>query len=176
MANSSSSTRATPTGRASRGKADRTWVNEVGWDFFRTMGIPILYGRGFGPQDRAGAPLVAVVNQAFVKNFYPGTNPVGQTFSTRSGRSVYQIIGVSADARYNRINAPMPPTFYRAYAQEEELRSMTFEVRTAFSPRRWPGWRGASSMASTASCRSSTCARRWSRSTRRCRNSGCLPC
>ena len=88
VANSSNSTRATPTGRASRGQADRTWVNAVGWDFFRTMEIPILYGRGFGPQDRAGAPLVAVVNQAFVKNFYPGTNPVGQTFSARAaGRS-----------------------------------------------------------------------------------------
>ena len=134
VANSSSSTRATPTGRASRGQADRAWVNEVGWDFFKTMGIPILYGRGFGPQDRAGAPLVAVVNQAFVKNFYPGTNPVGQTFSTRGGSSVYQIVGVSADARYNRINAPMPPTFYRPYVQEEDLRSMTFEVRTALLP------------------------------------------
>ena len=134
VANSSSRTRATPTGRASRGNADGTWVNDVGWDFFKTMEIPILYGRGFGPQDRAGAPLVAVVNQAFVKNFYPGTNPVGQTFSTRGGQSVYQIVGVSADARYNRINAPMPPTFYRAYAQEDDLRSMTFEVRTALQP------------------------------------------
>ena len=134
VANSSSSTRATPTGRASRGQADRAWVNEVGRDFFKTMEIPILSGRGFGPQDRAGAPLVAVVNQAFVRNFYPGTNPVGQTFSTRSGRSVYHIVGVSADARYNRINAPMPPTFYRPYVQEEDLRSMTFEVRTTLQP------------------------------------------
>ena len=134
VANSSNSTRVTPTGRASRGSADRTWVNDVGSDFFRTMEIPIVYGRGFGPQDRPGAPLVAVVNQAFVKNFYPGTNPVGQTFSARGGQSVYQIIGVSADARYNRINAPMPPTFYSAYAQQDELRSMTFEVRTALQP------------------------------------------
>lgn len=134
VANSSSSTRVTPTGRASRGQADRTWVNEVGQDFFKTMGIPILYGRGFGPQDRAGAPLVAVVNQAFVRNFYPGANPVGQTFSRGGGKAVYQIIGVSADARYHRINAPMPPTFYWPYVQAEELRSMTFEVRTALQP------------------------------------------
>jgi predicted permease len=134
VANSSSSTRVTPTGRASRGQADRTWVNEVGRDFFTTMGIPILYGRGFGPQDRAGAPLVAVVNQAFVRNFYPGTNPVGQTFSRGGGKAVYQIVGVSADARYHRINAPMPPTFYWPYVQEENLRSMTFEVRTALQP------------------------------------------
>jgi predicted permease len=135
VANSSSSTRATPTGRASRGQVDRTWVNDVGWDFFKTMGIPILYGRGFGPQDRAGAPLVAVVNQAFVRNFYPGTNPIGQTFSTGGDASVYQIVGISANARYNRINAPMPPTFYRAYAQQDELlRSMTFEVRTMLQP------------------------------------------
>jgi predicted permease len=134
VASSSSTTRATPIGRASRGQADRTWVNEVGWDFFKTMEIPILYGRGFAPRDRAGAPLVAVVNQAFVRNFYPGTNPVGQTFSSRGGRAIYQIIGVSGDARYHRINAPMPPTFYRPYAQEGDLRSMTFEVRTMLQP------------------------------------------
>ena len=134
VANSSNTTRVTPTGRASRGQADRTWVNVVGWDFFKTMEIPILYGRGFGPQDRAGAPLVAVVNEAFVRNFYPGANPVGQTFSRGGGKAVYQIVGVSADARYNQINAPMPPTFYWPYMQEEELRSMTFEVRTALQP------------------------------------------
>ena len=56
VAGSTSTTRAVPTGRAPRqGHADRAWVNEVGSAFFETMGIPIVYGRGLRPQDRAGA-------------------------------------------------------------------------------------------------------------------------
>ena len=125
----------TPTGRASRGNADGTWVNDVGWDFFKTMEIPILYGRGFGPQDRAGAPLVAVVNQAFVQELLSGnqsdrTDVLDQEAAGRSIRSS----ACPLTRGINRINAPMPPTFYRAYAQEDELRSMTFEVRTSLQP------------------------------------------
>jgi ABC-type antimicrobial peptide transport system permease subunit len=44
---------------------------------------------------------------------------------------VYQVVGVSADARYSRISEPMPPTFYRPYRQADDLGSMTFEVRTS---------------------------------------------
>jgi len=129
VANSSSTTRAVPTGRAPReGHADRAWVNEVGSAFFETMEIPIVYGRGLGPQDRAGSLVVAVVNQQFVRTFFPDRNPLGQRF--KSGDAVYQIVGVSADARYNRISAPMPPTFYRAFAQAKDISAMTFEVRT----------------------------------------------
>ena len=93
------------------------------------MGLPILYGRGIDPQDRAGSLLVAVVNQQFVRNFFPDQNPIGQTFS--SGDSVYHIVGVAGDARYDRVTTPMPPTFYRAAAQAKDLGAMTFEVRTA---------------------------------------------
>jgi predicted permease len=133
VANSSSTTRAVPTGRAMRpGTADRTWVNEVGWSFFETMGIPVVYGRGFRPQDRDGSLVVAVVNQEFVRTFFPERNPLGQTF--KSGDTVYQIVGVSGDARYNRISLPMPPTFYRAFAQAKDVGAMTFEVRTGVGP------------------------------------------
>jgi predicted permease len=128
VSGSSSITRVTPRGRASRGQRDRAWVNDVGAAFFDTMGIPILHGRGLGPQDRAGAVRVAVVNQQFVRTFFPGQDPIGQTFS--HGDQVCEIVGIAADARYDRINQPMPPTFYRPFAQAEDLGSMTFEVRT----------------------------------------------
>jgi ABC-type antimicrobial peptide transport system permease subunit len=95
------------------------------------MGIPILRGLGLEPQDRAGAAHAAVVNQQFVKTFYPDEDPLGQTF--KSGNTVYTIVGVSADARYHRVDQPMPPTFYRAYAQADHLESMTFEVRTSLA-------------------------------------------
>ena len=46
--------------------------------FFKAMGIPIIAGRDLSPQDRQGAPLVFVVNQAFAKRYFPGKNPIGQ--------------------------------------------------------------------------------------------------
>src|SRR6185436_831875 len=56
---------------------DESRFNEVGPDYFRTMGIPLIAGREFTDADRAGAPKVAVVNEAFVRHFIPGRNPIG---------------------------------------------------------------------------------------------------
>jgi predicted permease len=174
VASSTSTTRVVTTDRAPReGEADRAWVNEVGNRFFETMGIPILQGRPIGRGDRAGTLAIAVVNQQFVRKFFPGETPVGRSF--RRGDTTITIVGICGDARYDRVSEPMPPTFYTPYSQAKELGAMTFEVRTAADPtsltntirdvvRRWTG-----------TCRCSTCARNSSRSTRRCRGSACLP-
>jgi predicted permease len=134
VANSSWTTRVAPTGRAIRaGGADTAWTNDVSLGFFTTMGIPILAGRALGPEDRAGALAVAVVNQQFARKFFPDDpNPIGKTFYNRS--TTWQIVGISGDARYNRVSVPAPPTFYRPYVQAEDLGGMTFEVRTAMAP------------------------------------------
>jgi predicted permease len=130
VANNRSTTRITPAGRAARpGDADRAWINEVGDRFFETMGIPILYGRPLGPQDRAGTLPVAVVNQQFVRTFFPGDTPIGKTFTR--GQTVYHIVGISGDARFGAVNEPVPPTFYPHFAQAADLNAMTFEVRAA---------------------------------------------
>ncbi len=109
------------------------WVNDVGYDFFETMGIQILYGRSFTRLDRAESQPVAVVNQRFVREFYPNENPLGRTF--RNGPRTLQIVGVVADSSYELQRAPFPPTFYRAYLQEPpgNIGTMTYEVRTAAS-------------------------------------------
>ena len=121
-----STTHVIPTGRASRGDLDRAWVNDVGTMLLRTVGIPIVHGRGLGPQDRAGSLRVAVIDQQLARSFFPGVNPVGQTFA--NGNDVYHIVGVSGDARFDRINTPMPPSSI-ALRAGPDLRSMTFEVR-----------------------------------------------
>ena len=76
-----------------------------------------------------------MINQQFARSFFPGVNPVGQTFV--NGKDVYHIVGVSGDARFDRINTPMPPTFYRPFTQAPDLSSMTFEVRTPLTLARW---------------------------------------
>src|ERR1019366_6241536 len=53
----------------------------AGSQYFGTEGIPLLLGRGIGPQDGSGAPPVSVVNQSFAEHFFPGENPIGKRFS-----------------------------------------------------------------------------------------------
>jgi predicted permease len=132
VANSTSTTHVAPSGRTPRhdGDADRAWVNDVGDRFLATMGIPILFGRPLGPQDRVNSPRVAVVNQQFVRDFFPDENPLGKTFGNDD---TWQVVGVCADARYNQVRGSVPPTFYRAFTQAHDLSNMTFEVKTAAS-------------------------------------------
>ena len=51
--------------------------------FFNAMGIPLLAGRDLSPDDRAEAPIVFVINQALAKQYFPNSNPVGQTLALR---------------------------------------------------------------------------------------------
>ncbi len=106
--------------------------NRVGRDFFQTYRIPILYGRAFSPADTATSPLVAVINQALVHRYYPNINPVGKTFISEdaTGKLIYQIIGVSADAKYNQLRNDSPPTFYSLYRQSKEAPAMTYVIKT----------------------------------------------
>jgi hypothetical protein len=100
----SNTTRAVPEWRAQRpGDQDRAWVNDVGDHFFQTMGIPILYGRPIGSQDRSDSIRVAVVNQRFVREFFPQGGALAKTF--RSSGTAIHIVGICGDARYNRIQA-----------------------------------------------------------------------
>jgi predicted permease len=93
------------------------------------MGIPILYGRPLGVRDRGNSPLVGVVNQQFVRKFFPRVNPLGKTVV--NGSNTYQIVGVCGDARFDEIRSPVPPTFYGAFTQARDLRDMTFELKTS---------------------------------------------
>jgi predicted permease len=111
---------------------DLAFLNDVGTDFFHTYRIPILYGRAITPADTSTSPPVAVVNQAIVHHFYKDINPIGKTFSSGDGtdKTTYQIIGVSASAKYDQLRDDPPPTFYRAYRQSKENAVLTYAVRT----------------------------------------------
>ncbi|HTU34478.1 MAG TPA: ABC transporter permease [Candidatus Acidoferrum sp.] len=101
-------------------------INDVGQDFFATMHIPILYGRGFRAGDVETAPKVAVVNQTLAKQFFPNQNPIGKTFNDEH----IEIVGVCADAQYDSLRQAPPATFYVPYRQMEAAGGMTYEIRT----------------------------------------------
>jgi predicted permease len=114
-------------------------TNEVGPDFFATMGIPVLLGRAIQPQDTATGPMVGVVNEAFARKYLEGQDPVGRRAGwDGEGRSKMEIVGVVKDSRYGRLRRDPPPTYYVPYTQyPDHLGAMHFEVRTVGDPKHW---------------------------------------
>jgi predicted permease len=110
------------------------WDISVGPGFFATMGIPIVNGRSFTSRDNQHAPKVAILNQRLAKEFFPNTNPIGRTIiSCDAGSTPVEIVGVSADAKYDNLRNPVPPTLYLPYLQDSDAGGMTFELKTSAS-------------------------------------------
>ena len=81
------------------GMATLTDWRYAGLDYFKTMGISIVSGRGFADGDRAGAPPVAVVNEAFARHFFKNTNPIGHHIGMWKTDESIQVVGVAKDLR-----------------------------------------------------------------------------
>src|SRR5207248_3271094 len=96
--------------------------NRVSPDFFRTLGTTLLAGRDFNAQDTAHSPLVAIVNQTFVKKYLSQSDPLGKTFGVVQDANkpdlVYQVIGVVKDAKYSDLREDFPPTAFVAEVQD----------------------------------------------------------
>ena len=102
-------------------------------DYFRVMQIPIRAGRDFLPTDREGQPLVAVVNEAFVRQHLPGQNPIGLRIDwTNEPHKWMTIVGVAADVKYSGLNQPVDPAVYAPFSQNDEAwrRWMTLVIKT----------------------------------------------
>jgi len=95
-----------------------TWVSP---GYFQLMGIPLLLGRDLNQNDTAVSGRVAVVNQTFVREFLGGEDPIGKTMRTDSEpnypSTVYEIVGVIADTKYNDIRGPTPPMTFAPASQ-----------------------------------------------------------
>jgi predicted permease len=115
--------------RGNEGSGGRTHINTVGHRFFETMGIPIVMGRAFDVRDRRESPRVAVVNQEFIKRFFPSGDPIGRTFNN-GGELTFEIVGVCGDVPFQDSRTEVPPTWYPLLAQAEDTGGLTFEVRS----------------------------------------------
>jgi putative ABC transport system permease protein len=85
-----------------------TMFNRVSPGYFHTMEIPLLAGRDFSDNDTPESARVAIVNEAFVRKFMGGTNPLGKLFSD-SGKpdDTYQIVGMVKDYELREDNLPI---------------------------------------------------------------------
>jgi macrolide transport system ATP-binding/permease protein len=91
--------------------------NVVGSGYFRTLEIPLVAGRDFSEQDRAGAPLVLIVNQTMANRFWPGKDATGHR--VKIAGEWRTVIGVAHDIKYHRINEVPRPFLYSPALQVE---------------------------------------------------------
>lgn len=99
---------------------------------FRTLRAPLVAGREFLPTDRAGAPLVVVVNEAFQRQWFPGESALGKALLVGGGVSA-EIVGVVNDIRQQSMAEEADPTVYVHVPQNGRVR-MNLIVRTRGEP------------------------------------------
>jgi putative ABC transport system permease protein len=99
-------------------------VAPVAWfdispEYFDTLGLPMVKGRGFTAADAAGAPNVAIVNQTLAKRFFAASDPIGRRVKVSTQTS--EIVGVVADVKSYRRDQPTPPEIYWPIRQYPRL-------------------------------------------------------
>jgi putative ABC transport system permease protein len=95
--------------------------------YFTTMGSPLVAGRDFTDRDGSGAPVVSIVNQEFVKRYFPNENPIGKrielgwdqdTASTGGNMTLGgEIVGVVANVKRRGLSQEVFPETYASYMQ-----------------------------------------------------------
>ena len=105
--------------------------NEVGPTYLASMGIPLISGREFTPADNETALPVAIVNEAMVKQFWLGQDPVGKRLQV-NGRWL-QVIGVARNSKYATLLETSKPFFY-VPVRQQGLPVQTLEIRTPLGP------------------------------------------
>jgi predicted permease len=101
------------------------------------MQIPLLLGREIAARDHAHTPSVAVVNERFASLHFGARNPLGQhvTLGGPTPRDM-EIVGVSANVRYQGLREEFVPVVFVAYDQGDypPIEGMTFALRTTGNP------------------------------------------
>lgn len=99
--------------------------NIVGSDYWKTMGIPLLRGRDFGP----GAPEYSIIiNETMAGRYWPGRNPVGERIRSGTKGPELEIIGVVQDIKYESLNESPRPFMY-ASLSDRYFSRMVLHVR-----------------------------------------------
>jgi putative ABC transport system permease protein len=105
----------------------RAGYDQVTPNFFRTLRIPLRKGRYLDEHDTAAAPWAVVVNDAFVRRFFPNEDPIGKElrlrfdpYPTEEDRT-RQIVGVVGDVKHYGLSRKAPPFVYASYLQQPDV-------------------------------------------------------
>ena len=104
----------------------------VGLDYFETLGIPIIRGRGFRASDTADAPKVAIVSEAMAKRFFGGVDAIGKRYGY--GEPNVEIVGIARDAKVDGPRRAAPVIAYYPLQQDPDDVANNLYVRVTTSP------------------------------------------
>jgi len=100
-------------------------LNDVSLGHFQNIGMRLLKGRGFVPQDNTGKPRPVIVSDSFARQFFPNAEAIGQPVGMAAVNDVakaeYQIVGIVNDSKYRSMREIPPPTLY-LLIDDDELR------------------------------------------------------
>ncbi|HEX5434854.1 MAG TPA: ABC transporter permease, partial [Candidatus Angelobacter sp.] len=123
---------------ASRDQDRVVYWDQVGVDYFHALGIPILMGREFGPQDTPTSLKVAVINESMAKFYFGNANPIGRKMwidDQQHKDQPMEIIGVARDVRDHTLRGPIQRRFYVPTGQAlDSIYAINFEIQTAGKP------------------------------------------
>jgi len=106
----------------------------VGPDYFETIGVPIVAGRGFLATDGSNAPRVAVVNERVARHYWPGQSAVGKRFRVGNEQGPWvEVVGVARNSKYFWLGEPPNEFLYLPYTQQP-LQRMTLLTQTTGDP------------------------------------------
>ena len=104
-------------------------------DYFRTLGVPIIRGRGFTDADREGVPGAVIVSQSTARLYWPGADPIGRRL--RMGEKleqVFTVVGVVPDTRYRDLRDARPSIYFPLRQSFFPFAPWTLAIRTTGSP------------------------------------------
>ncbi|HEY1939139.1 MAG TPA: ABC transporter permease [Candidatus Angelobacter sp.] len=113
--------------------------DQSGSDYFSVLGVPIVRGRDFRPQDTAASPQVCIINEAFAKRFFANRDPLGRHVTDvidGSNKVSMEVIGVVRNLHDQRLRGEVQPRFYMAADQGigKFPSAVFFEIRVAGDP------------------------------------------
>jgi putative ABC transport system permease protein len=105
----------------------------VSADYFHTLAIPVLQGRGFTEHDRAETPRVVVIDSSLARLYWPNEDPLGQHLRFRRQGALYEIVGVVGAVKHGGLDKQAKPTIYAPFLQVPRMR-MSLLLRTTLAP------------------------------------------
>jgi predicted permease len=108
----------------------------VGTGYFSTMKIPVMRGRAFTAEDDDAHPLVALINEAMARRFWPGADPIGQQIQLVNMQPLgrwYSVVGIAADSKERGAGQQVRSMVYLDYTQLTNSGGIVL-IRTAADP------------------------------------------